>query len=488
MSTTNPVFQVLVTSGNQAPLAAGNPISSLAVGQAGVFNYHTGLSVGTASAVADCQDIFVAVGLNTTGAGGGATLEDINKSAGQLIQAPNVKNYGNRCYTAPLPMIVDIGGWASKCESEYGIKLEFRNSHIYALYGFNQFTKSFFVKTGCCPDSCSPCDSGDCNDIARGLADQINAEPDHMVSASYVVNAITATINGAPTADANTVVTIGSTTYTVAVLDADTTAQAAQKIVDAINNTTDSPYRATLSGSTITVYPKSTINGSTATFAVSGAGVTANAITAATKTTIADNTALAAFLVTNPGVCVGVRLTTNTEAIYPYNGNINLKYFKLRGTEMIVSLVEGFTCSGSTSALTIQQLTYEEGSGYDIQQLEYEAGGWNGRPGPYRVSALNGVELPGIVYYSSKTAKYSLTTLGYDLWSQSNFAKYQANLQTIIAIPCADTTTLTGLIAIFDHIFTQFAANAGNAALCDCTGDEGTDEYAVANNGIKTLA
>jgi uncharacterized protein (DUF2345 family) len=57
MATTNPVFQVLTTSGNQAPLAAGNRVDSLANGQLGIFNYHTGLSVdGTVPG--DCKLIF----------------------------------------------------------------------------------------------------------------------------------------------------------------------------------------------------------------------------------------------------------------------------------------------------------------------------------------------------------------------------------------------------------------------------------------------
>ena len=72
MATTNPVFQVLVPSGNAALLAAGSTPSSLAVGQLGIFNLHTGLSID-GTALADARDIFMAVGLNLSGAGGGAT-------------------------------------------------------------------------------------------------------------------------------------------------------------------------------------------------------------------------------------------------------------------------------------------------------------------------------------------------------------------------------------------------------------------------------
>lgn len=487
MSTSNPVNQVLITSGNQAPLAAGSAITALAVGQAGVFNYHTGLSVGAASALADCQDIFVAVGINRTGAGGGATLEDINQSTGQMIQSPLVRDYTNRCYTAPAPQIWDITGFTAKCETDYGVKFELRNGEIYTINGYNQFAKTFFVRTGCCTDQCAPCADGNCNEISKGLVDQINGDPDALLTASYVVNAITATVAAEPTASGNIVVTVGTTAYTVAILDADTVTTAAAKIVAVINAQTDSPYYATNVAGVMTIYPRTSVAGQTTTLVYTTplAGLTITPIVAATRTAVSV-AGYAAFVAANPGVCLGVTVSTNPTASYAFNGDIPLKYWYVRGTVAILSLVEGFTCNGSTTL--IQQVIYEEGSGYDLKAKEYLAGGWNGKPGPYRVSALLGVQRGGFEYFASATAKYHQVILGYDMQSQSNFEKYQANLETIIGIPCADTTTLTGLVAIFDHIFTQFAANAGNAALCDCTGDETTDEYALANNGIKSVA
>lgn len=485
--TTNPVQQVLVTSGNQAVLAAGNPISSLGVGQVGVFNAHTNQSLGAASAIADCQEIFLAVGVNRTGAGGGATLEDINPSAGQLIQSPLVKAYTNRCYTAPTPMIVDIANFIVKCETDYIVKFELRNGQVYSQYGYNQFVKTFAARSSCCGDQCSPCADGDCNDVANQLVTQINTDPDKLMTASFFSSLIQATVTAGASASGNLTVTIGTTQYTVAVVNGDSATVVAGKIAAAVNAQASTPYYGSNAAAVMSFYNRSSQNTPTGTFALTaagGTGVTVGTIVANAKTPVTV-AGYAAFVAANPGVCLGVRVQSNPLATLPYNGDIPLRYYFVRGTEMIVSLVEGFNCNGTQT--TVQPLTNGEGSGYDLQWQEYWSGGWNGKPGPYRVSALNGVQTTGFEYFAVKTANYHQVALSYDVRSQSNFLKYDGNTRTIIGIPCADTTTLTGLIAVLDHIFTQFGTNAGNAALCDCVGDETTDEYAIANNGIKAV-
>lgn len=402
MSTTNPVYQVLVTKGNQAPLAAGNPVSALAPNQIGVFNVHTGQSVGVASTVQELSNIFLAVGVNRSGAGGGLTLEDINGSAGQLIQSNLVNGYDNRCYVAPTPKIVDITNFKTKCETEYVIKIEFRNQNIYSQYGYNQFDKTWVELSSCCDSgTCVDCDTnGDCNALALAFVTDINIDPDKLVLANLL----------------------------------DYTTTPGTPVV-----VPDSGYAAW----------------------------------------VADPA--------NAGKCLGIRLTSIPTAIQQYC-DVNLKYYNPRGTNILVFALDGFYCNGEVD--TFQELTYEEGHGYDIRALEYFAGGWNGRPNgsPYRVSTLNGVALAGYEYFADQTVKYSLLSLTNDLQSQSNFLFYKNNLQTNVAIPCGDATTRNGLIAILDKAFPQFAPNAGNSALCDCVGAQTTDEYAVANNGIKILA
>lgn len=400
MLSVNPVYQVLVTSGNQAPLAAGNPITALAVGQVGVFNTHTGLSLGTASTPAESQDFFIAVGTNVTG---GATLLDVNGSAAQTIQKVGTKAYTHRNYSAAEPMIYDITNYKIYAEAEYGIKIEFRDQTIYNQYGYNQFTKTW-IQTGGCPTgtdgTCADCGTnGDCNAFTAGMIDQINADPDQLVLAEYL-------------------------DYT------------------------------TTPGTPVVVAP-----GDVAAW-------------------IADPA--------NAGLCLGIRLTSIPDQIAAFC-NINLKYYNPRGTVLIVSLQQGFQCNGTGTV--VQEIKYSEGEGYDIRNLEFEAGGWNGKPGPYRVSELIGTAREGFQYFAQVGTNYSQTDLSYEVRSVSNHEHFYASVSTIVAIPCADTTTRTGFIAILDAIYSgQFAPNAGNAALGTCVGAENTNEYPVANNGIKILA
>lgn len=398
MLSVNPVYQVLVTSGNQAVLAAGNPISALAVGQVGVFNYHTGLSIGTGSTAAESQDFFIAVGTNVNG---GSTLLDVNTSAGQLIQKVTTKAYNHRNYSAEEPMIYDITNYKIASDAEYAIKIEFRDQTIYQQYGYNQFTKTWVEKGGCpvtTDDTCATCGGdADCNAFTTSLIDQINVDPDQLVLAQY------------------------------------------------LDYTTD---------------PADPV--------------------------IVEAEDVAAWIAANPGLCLGIRLTTIPDAIHNYC-SINLLYYNPRGTVIIVSLTQGFQCNGTGTL--VQEVKYSEGQGYDIRNLEFEAGGWNGKPGPYRVSELIGTARNGFQYFAQIGTNYSQTALSYETKSVSNAEPYWASLSTIVAIPCADTTTRTGFIALLDAIYTGvFPPNAGNAALGTCVGAESTDEYAAANNGIKILA
>lgn len=393
MATTNPVTQVLVTSGNQAPIAAGNRVDSLAVGQVGVFNYHTGLSVGAGSAVGDTRDVFIAVGIDPDGVG---SLQDINKSAGQVIQVRNAKSSTIKAYVAALPKIIDITAFKAKCETDYLLKIEFRNQKIYGQNGYNQFNKVFNYTTACCADECDTCAEGDCNELAKGLMDNINADVDRLVIAQL--------------------------------LDYTTTPGTGIVVTD---------YAAW----------------------------------------VADED--------NAGKCLGLRLTSQTDPQSKSTGSINMKYYSPRGTDMIISTQDSFSCNATIT--TFQELQYAEGQGYDLQWQEYLAGGLNGKPGPYRLSTINGVERDGIVFFASKTANYTQLTLSYDQQSVGGWLEYLNNLQTIIAIPCADSTTLTGLVAIFDVIFTQFGAMANDAAGIDCT-NLGTSTLTAATDGIESLS
>ena len=480
MATTNPVYQVLVTSGNQAPLAAGNPVSALAVGQIGVFNVHNGLSLGAASIVGDTREIFIAVGIDPDGVG---SLQDINKSAGQVIQVRNAKSYTLKGYVDDLPKIVDIMGFKAKCETDYAIKIELRNGEVYATNGYNQFAKTFNFKTGCCSDECVECGEGDCNELAKGLVSNVNNDPDGLILASFVYGLIAVDITATPTADGTIIFTIGTTTYTVDVLDADDEYAVATKMAAAINASSTSPYTAVPAGAGLNIYSKGESGEDELTITDDGStGVTVTSSTLTKEEVeVAD---VNDFIADNPGVCLGIRLTSVPTKIRNYC-SVNIKYTKLRATNLIVTTPEGFTCNGTVT--TVQELQYSEGKGYDVKQLEYVAGGWNGKPGPYRVSETTGLARDGFVYFASQSVNYQILSLTYDQMSVGGWLEYLNNLETIVAIPCGDTTTLTGLVAILDAIFTQFQPKANDAALLDCDNDP-TTELADNVNGISSLS
>lgn len=466
MATENPVFQVLVTKGDQSILAAGNPITSLADGQIGVFSSETGLSIDSAVAVNNINNVFIAVGHIVDGA---AAVNELTKSAGQSIQTRNVRAYTSRCYSKAQAQIVDITDFKAKCDTDYAIKLSFSNQDIYRSFGYNRFGKTFAFRSSCCTEECNACPEGSCYEVVTSFVSQFNADPDGLFTASIFVNKIVATVNTAPTADGTISITVGTEAFDVAILDADTTTGVATKIAAAINASATSNYQASSALGVITIYKKAVTSGSTSTFVLvsaGGTGITVNAIAATNPTVTAAE--LATLILTYDEICAGIRLTSNIEAVKTYCA-INLNYLYPRGTSIEVSLIEGFSCNGVVTA--VQELAFEEGSGYDVAQQEYIAGGWNGRGGIYRVSELAGMQVNPITIFADKTGKYLQFHITYDHMSVGGWQEYLNNLQTTIAVPCADTTTRAALVAVLDRIFSvNFSPLAGDVALCtDCT-------------------
>lgn len=191
MSRNNSTTKVLVTSNNAAILAAGGVVDDLAVGQIGIFDANTQLSLDATSD--SVREFFLAVGLDRNG---DATQDDINVSAGQSIQRKGVVGYQFREHTAGQPMILKVGDYKAECDTDYTIRLEFRNQQIYRTQGFNQFTKAFSIRTACC-DKCDDCPSGDANEITKKMVEAINADTDKLVTAQAVTrSAVTTATQG----------------------------------------------------------------------------------------------------------------------------------------------------------------------------------------------------------------------------------------------------------------------------------------------------
>ena len=179
MSRNNDVFHLLVTKGNQAVLAKDKKVTELLPGQIGIFNYDTNLSFD-ATVTAAPKNFYLAVGIDA----GNGTTGDIMKSAGSHVQGKNIAFYSFRPYTPGRPMKVLLKDYVANCETEYGVKLELRNQEIYRTQGYNQFTKTYTMKTSCC-DGCKPtCPSGDANEITKQLYININNDTSGLVKAN----------------------------------------------------------------------------------------------------------------------------------------------------------------------------------------------------------------------------------------------------------------------------------------------------------------
>jgi hypothetical protein len=178
MSTNNNVFQVLVGKSGKTLLAKDLTLDSLTEGQIGVFNAETNLSIDATSPIP--RHFFIAVGTLTNG------LPDIRVSSGQYIQRSNMRHYTQRPHTASRPMIVKISNFKAKCDTDYAIKLEFRNSRIYRRQGYNQFMKTYAVRTACCEDCTSTCGEVDGNKLAIQMLHAFNADVSGFVTASYI--------------------------------------------------------------------------------------------------------------------------------------------------------------------------------------------------------------------------------------------------------------------------------------------------------------
>jgi len=179
MSINNDVFSVLVTKGNQALPSVGTAVSALLPNQIGAYDANTNLAVDGSIPI---REFYLAVGLDRDADG---TIDDIRKSAGQLIQAKNIRFFNYKPHTAGRPMIMEVGGYKADCDADYAIKLEFRNQEIYRLQGTNQFTHTYSIKTACC-EGCETCPSGNCNEITKLMKAAINLDERGLVSAEAI--------------------------------------------------------------------------------------------------------------------------------------------------------------------------------------------------------------------------------------------------------------------------------------------------------------
>lgn len=443
MSRNRDVFQVLATTGNQALAVEGTALEALLPGQIGIFSYSDNLAIDGAP-IGDATNFYIAVGKGT----GGVTT-DILKSSGEFIPRQGIVGYSARCYTPEQPKVIELTNIKAKCDTEYGIKFELRNQQAYRTNGYNAVTKSFVVKSDCCDDCAEGCNTGNVFNLVADLVAEVNADTEKLILAQAIGSTGSLTVTAAATTNGNVTVTVAGVAKNVAVLAGDTAVIVAGKIAAALPAATANGNVVGISGTPGTVV-----------FAAGGTGVTATT-TPVTKAVVTD---IPAFEAANPAATLGIRFTAAAGTVYNYS-NINLAYFDPRATDLIPSLIMGFDCSGTLT--TTQEIVYEEGAGYDLRQLEYFAGGWNGKPGPYRASTLMGLERAGFEYHVNPEGKYVTFYINYNNQSIGGWQHYTNHGATIVAIPSDAATTLTQFSAAMDLIV---AGNLKplNAYVADC--------------------
>lgn len=174
----NVPYNVLVTDDNSAILTKNSDVEDLTPGKIGFFDYETNKSFDNTSSKIP-KRFFVAVG----------TPEgDFRISLGQGIQKNGVRNFRKQEYTAGTPMKVTLSGFKPKFDSEYGIRVEFRNSEIYRIQGYNQFSKAYVVKTSAQADCDSASECIDPINLAILLTDEVNGDRNDLLTAKMVAD------------------------------------------------------------------------------------------------------------------------------------------------------------------------------------------------------------------------------------------------------------------------------------------------------------
>jgi hypothetical protein len=461
MSKNNDVFRVLVASGAQGLLADGGAVTTLAPGQVGVFNAETGLSVDTTQTVAEMgREIYLAVGVDRDG---DTVLDDVVRTPN--IQAGSVRYLNALCYQPAQSQIVSITDFAAKCDTEYAIKVGVENPEAYANYGYNFPFKTFTAKTSCCTTECGGCPEGSCTELASLLIASVNADEENIFTASgFTHQGMLEITAGTVGGDAGTVtVDIGTETHAIELLDENTDVQVAATIAAAINASTTTAYVAVASDEYVLIFPKVVTDTISATITFTDTDTTSAAATETqfVKVSVPD---IDAFAEAAPGACVGILIETNAIGLESYC-KVNLKYEFPRSTKITVILAEGFACNGTTAVL--QELAYEQGSGYDIAHLEYQSGGWTGKPGPYRQSTLVGESIGTFDSFAVKSGKYSVLHMASDNNITAGWNQYQNPLAVTVAVPCGEDALIIALIDVLEK-FTSLAIGSG-VDNCSCS-------------------
>ena len=156
---------------------------------------------------------------------------------------------------------------------------------------------------------------------------------------------------------------------------------------------------------------------------------------------------------------IGIRVSAIAGKVQQF-ANVNLNYVAARQTQVLVSLV-GENAVGTVSTKT--ELVYEQGTGYDVRELEFQTIGFReGNTGAYRIGAITG--LPNeVAYESDLKKKYTVFTLAYDHFHRNgSWLQYDNALATYFVLESTDTAgikavqTLLGKLTVVKTTLAEF--------------------------------
>lgn len=190
MISTNPAYSVLATKGNQALAAAGLRLDQLKIGQLGVFDASTNLTIAGASELTE-KKFYIALG---TGSGAaGAANTDVLKSAGDNIQNAGISEFNLKAYAAPVDKVITVT-FLDKVEpnTDSGVKIQFISQEAFGNFGKNLAVKSFLVPTG--DEDAEGSGKANLDAFLDNLVLEINKDDEGIVVASSTATTLVLTI------------------------------------------------------------------------------------------------------------------------------------------------------------------------------------------------------------------------------------------------------------------------------------------------------
>lgn len=407
-----------------------NGTFNLAVGQVGIYNYDTKVSVD-ATTILNAKRVFIAVGRDSDGDG---NVDYIDSSL--PIDTSKLLSVEKQGYVAPVAQVKEFAWNKTDCETEYCVQFTLESVEISEYMGFNPLRKTFSYTTDCCDDNCDTCGGGDCTKLASELVDLINADPDGFVTASLVtandLKATTVDITGIDNISI-TVKGVAQTASFNALTDDAASAARLQNELNALLNSSGAGGFATVewiaaTNSTVT------ISNTTATaFDLLDAAVSKGADAAA-----ADEDS-----------CPSIRVTTNFAKVANFC-HLPVNMVKANGINLEITGLCGFDCNFTVS--TVTDLVYEMNSGVVLKDTEEEATGF-GENSLYRYTSLIQPDTARTLYVDASKTYTTLSVESIDRHEGAPSGHMFDSVQkTIIAFETADTAQADALETILNAV------------------------------------